>query len=156
MPWIQHFSRSDIKNGTHYDPGQNTVLITITDIGTEHVIPTYKFAAVYPFTFEDTEDETSDQSITQEQAEIIAKILRLAYEENMNVAINCIAGLCRSSAVAVAGQQIGFQLEDKVRMPNSLVKKKVYTALGLYFDPTKSPFNLPDPYGILYEPKDYD
>ncbi len=150
MPWIQHFSRSDIKNGTHYEPGDNTVLIQIKDCDEDFVKPKRRFVNIIKFEFEDVEDETNPNSITDHDAKLIAMVLRDAYEKNRNVIVHCVAGLCRSSAVAVAGHQIGFNLEDKVRRPNALVKRKVFQALGLYFNPNESPFKtIPDPYGIM-------
>jgi predicted protein tyrosine phosphatase len=150
MPWIQHFGRSDIKNGTHYEPGDNTVLIQIKDYNENFVEPKCRFVDIVKFEFEDVEDETNPNSITDHDAKLIATVLRSAYEQNQNVIVHCVVGLCRSSAVAVAGHLIGFDLEDKVRLPNILVMKKVFQALGLYFDPNESSFKtIPDPYDIM-------
>jgi hypothetical protein len=152
MPWIQHFSRSDIQNGDHYAPVDNAVLIQIKDVDAHatFVKPKLTFGETYQFSFEDTEDETNQHCISDLDATQIAEILRNAYANQQNVIVHCLAGLCRSSAVAVAGAEIGFHLPDKVRMPNALVKKKVFQKLGLYFDPAESPFKtMPDPYGIM-------
>lgn len=142
MPWIQHFSRLDIQDGMHYDPGQNTVLIQIADASyfindptsRNFVIPKYKFHSVHQFAFDDIDDAEISSSITDEQAKKIASILRECYAQNLNVMVHCKAGLCRSSAVAIAGMKIGFVLEDKTRIPNKLVLLKIAKELGVYVD----------------------
>lgn len=152
MPWIQHFSQYDVQNGFHYAPGINTILIQIKDVGPEYefIVPKYEFIKTFQFEFEDTEDICAVGHISDSDAESIAVILREAYAANHNVLVHCVAGLCRSSAVAVAGKYIGFELEDRLRLPNSLVYSKVMTALGLSFDPNKSAFLCGhDPYGMF-------
>lgn len=151
MPWIQHYSRADIKNGKHPDPGTNTVLIQIRggDDDYEFVKPKHRFVNTVKFEFDDVEDPTDPNCITDHDAKLIAKILVDSLEQDRNVIVHCYAGLCRSSAVAVVGYQLGFDLENKTRIPNTLVKKKLSQALGLWYDPTESPFNLEDPYFLL-------
>jgi predicted protein tyrosine phosphatase len=132
MPWIQHFSRADIRDGLHYAPNQNTVLIQIKEATHgEFVVPKYKFSQVYQFAFDDVSSPVDPWAITDEQARDIARILRNSYSCAQNIIVHCQAGLCRSSAVAVAGKYIGFQLEDKTRIPNVLVQSKIMKALGI-------------------------
>jgi hypothetical protein len=158
MPWIQHYSQYDIENGLHPRTGDNTILIQIKDYAEPYALnsepfikPAAEFVRTYRFLFDDTEDEKDPNAITDHAAKLLGMILRSAYAEGRNVMVHCVAGLCRSAAVAVAGHQIGFDLEDKIRMPNTLVKKKIFQALGLYFDPTESPFATDDRFGIMKE-----
>lgn len=131
MPWIQHFSRFDISTGQHYDPGTNTILISITDANNSFVTPKYKFVNTAKYQFEDTENKDDWDCITERDAKSIADVLRYQFSQGRNIIVNCEAGLCRASAVAVAGQQIGFTLEDKVRLPNRLVLRMVLEQLGV-------------------------
>lgn len=158
MPWIQHYSQHDVENGFHPRTGDNTILIQIKDYAEVYALnsepfikPAAEFVRTYRFLFDDTEDEKDPNGITDHAAKLLGMILRSSYAEGLNVMAHCVAGLCRSAAVAVAGYQIGFDLEDKIRMPNTLVKKKIFQALGLYFDPAESPFATDDRFGIMKE-----
>jgi predicted protein tyrosine phosphatase len=158
MPSIQHYSQHDIENGLHPRTGDNTILIQIKDYAEVYALnsepfikPAAEFVRTYRFLFDDTEDEKDPNGITDHDAKLLGMILRSSYAEGLNVMVHCVAGLCRSAAVAVAGHQIGFDLEDKIRMPNTLVKKKIFQALGLYFDPVESPFATDDRFSIMKE-----
>lgn len=140
-PWIQHFSEAEIVDGLHYAVDHKTVLIQIRDHDHRFVLPKYEFSSVHQFVFDDVTDETDPNCIKHHQASIIAMILQSAYANNQNVLVHCYAGLCRSSAVAICGQRVGFALEDKVRWPNSLVELRIKTALGLAINPSTSMFN---------------
>lgn len=145
MPWIQHFSKSDVVTGHVYDPTvRPTILIQIKDHHDTFGKPFHNFVDVWQFDFDDIEDESEPYAITDEQAKLLADVLRNALKADHNVAVHCAAGICRSSAVAVVGQMIGFDLEDKPRVPNTLVKKKLMMELGLSFDPNDSPFAFID------------
>lgn len=144
VPWIQHYSEYDIQHGFHEEIGANTSLIRIKDTDQKEFLPVAReedFVSIYEFTFDDVEDEKYGTVISDEQAFEIAKILRTSYALRENVIVHCYAGLCRSSAVAVCGEMIGFTLEDKQRIPNTLVKTKVMKALGIAIDATTSVFN---------------
>lgn len=140
MPWIQHFSEDDVVRGIHYAPENNTVLIQICDHDHYFVDPMYTFQEEHQFVFDDVTDESNEFCISDEQAKDIANALRDAYSKNRNVIVHCYAGLCRSSAVAICGQYIGFRLEDKIRWPNSLVELRVKTALGVSINEHTSVF----------------
>jgi predicted protein tyrosine phosphatase len=143
-PWIQHYSQYDVEHGFHEDIGENTVLIRIKDVDQTVFPPVARadeFVSIYEFTFDDVEDEKYGTVISDEQAMELAKILRLSYAIKENAIVHCYAGLCRSSAVAVCGELIGFKLEDKQRIPNTLVKTKVMKALGIAIDATTSVFS---------------
>lgn len=144
VPWIQHYSQSEVTFGVHQYIGGNTSLIRIKDVDQTEFPPVAKadeFVSIYEFTFDDVEDEKYGTVISDEQAFEIAKILRTSYALKENIIVHCYAGLCRSSAVAVCGEMIGFTLEDKQRIPNTLVKTKVMKALGIAIDSTTSVFN---------------
>ena len=72
MPWIQNVAYIDIKNGAHYDPGPNNLLIQIVDCGMEFPEPKYKFNSVHQFEFLDLERDDycikPEMKITDDQA----------------------------------------------------------------------------------------
>lgn len=127
--FIENASRFDVTTGFHSDPGPNAMLIQITDLNTEHPKPILPFKEVWGFHFEDIEEDTPE-AISQKQADEIGALLRRAKENHMNVIVHCHAGLCRSGAVAECGIFLGFNPPDRLRMPNTLVKKKIMRALG--------------------------
>ena len=133
MPWIQHFSRQDIIEGTHYDPRNDTVLIQIRggDSDEDFPVPKYQFVETFRFEFEDIEGITDPNCISDEQAVMLVDVLRAALENNLNVIVHCYAGLCRSSAVAIVGKDMGFDLDDKTRLPNQLVMHKMFLAANM-------------------------
>ena len=85
-------------------------------------------------------DEDNPEAITDFQAQELAEVLRNAYSKGYNVVCHCYAGLCRSGAVVEAGVFIGFNPPDKVRLPNDLVLKKLYKALGAESTPKRYDF----------------
>lgn len=127
--FIENASRFDIGTAMHADAGVNSMLIQISDIISEHPTPLKKFKEVHQFNFEDIEED-EEWAISDEQAQEIANLLRRAYENNMNVIVHCHAGLCRSGAVVECGIFLGFNPPDRLRLPNTLVKKKIMKALG--------------------------
>jgi predicted protein tyrosine phosphatase len=48
----------------------------------------------------------------------------------MNVVVHCMAGLCRSGAVAEVGVMMGFDDTERFRSPNLMVKHSLMRALG--------------------------
>lgn len=136
--WIANFSKANIKAGLHFAPNNNTILIQIQDAFDFHFVKSpyqNEFVEVYQFNFWDEEDGTQPQSITDEQAALIAKALRDAYNNQYNVVVHCHAGICRSGAVAEAGVLLGFTVPDGLnkRIPNVLVFNKVRKALGILY-----------------------
>ncbi len=125
MPFIQNVSFDDVRKAWHYDPNERGVLISIVDPDMEHPVPKYPFdpGLVFRFKFLDIEDDNKD-AITKEQAESIWNILETAKNENRNVIVHCVAGICRSGAVAEAAiAGLGFQDTETRRIPNIRVKK---------------------------------
>ena len=106
------------------------MLIQISDLLSEHPTPKMKFKEVHGFKFEDIEED-EEWAISDEQAQEIAGLLRRAKEQHMNVIVHCHAGLCRSGAVVECGLLLGFNPPDKIRIPNTLVKKKNHEGPGV-------------------------
>ena len=129
-------------------PHENTVYIQITDPGYAFEPMKNNFAEIHRFEFLDDEFEGvgHENSITDEQADALAKILRGAQEKQQNVIVSCHAGLCRSGAITeIMVSQFGYKPGPGVRSPNLLVRNKIMKSLGLEYDPEFSPFNKYDP-----------
>ena len=144
MPWIQHYSEDDVVRGLHPAIDDKAVLIQICDHGHYFVEPRHHFSSAHQFVFDDVTHDDDPTCIKQYQANVIAAILRSAYANDQDVIVHCYAGLCRSSAVALCGKYIGFDLEDKIRWPNSLVELRVKTALGVAINAQTSVFGESD------------
>ncbi len=140
MPFITNVSRFDITQGWHEDAGTNSVLIQIIDEREGFPVPKYSFKETYQLIFDDVEDEDNPESITDLQAQGIAFILQSALSKGQNIVCHCHAGLCRSGAVVEVGVAMGFNPPDRVRIPNTLVKKKLMQVLGMDISPTNSVF----------------
>jgi len=145
-PWIQNVSLSDVKKGHHIDAGINSMLIQIVDPAMEFPTPSYPFKEVHQFEFLDIEEDgmtnfgdgkmvdVSEFAITQAQADQIVELLQRAFENRTNVVVHCVAGVCRSGAVAEVGVMMGFRDTEAFRSPNLLVKHKMMKALGWTYD----------------------
>jgi protein tyrosine phosphatase len=144
MPFIENISRLDAREGFHKDPGENSMLIQITDVHIDDCpAPKYPFKHIHRFAFLDVEKDDSmfeEYGIKEDQAEDIARLLKFALEEDANVIVHCMMGLCRSGAVVDAGVALGFTDTFRVRKPNLTVKHMVMKDLGLAYDPEKSAF----------------
>lgn len=138
--FIENASRFDIATGFHADPGPNAMLIQITDVNSDFVTPKYEFREVAQFRFDDVEDPNDPGAITDDDAAKITDLLLKAKRENMNVIVHCFAGLCRSGVVAEVGIILGFNPPDRIRIPNTLVKKKVMECLGYDINEKTSAF----------------
>ncbi len=136
MPWIENVSLANIKSGQHYAAGENAMLIQIVDPAMFFPKPLHKFKEVHQFEFLDLEpselryNELAEFAITNEQASQIVSLLRYALDNDMNVVVHCVAGICRSGAVAEIGVVLGFEDTRNFRNPNLLVKRKLLSALG--------------------------
>lgn len=129
-------------------PHENTIYIQITDPCCAFEPMKNNFAEIHRFEFldDDLEGDGHEFSITDEQAEELAKILRQASQDRKNVIVSCHAGLCRSGAVTeIMVSQFGYTPGPGVRSPNLLVMNKIMRSLGLSYDPNFSPFNNYDP-----------
>lgn len=130
--WIQNVSKEAIRVGRHFDCGENSMLIAMLDPLEAFPRPYHTFKEVHQFEFHDVEvDDGCFVAISDEDAATIAALLKRALEDKMQVVAHCHAGLCRSGAVAEVGIMMGFTDTNAVRMPNSLVKRKLLNALGM-------------------------
>ncbi len=138
MPWIQNVSLSDVRKGHHIRVGENAMLIQIVDPDMEHPEPAHNFKETHQFKFLDL--EKSDDCINDawkvqdEQAAQLVELLEHALEKRMDVVVHCVAGVCRSGAVAEVGVMMGFDDTEAFRSPNLLVKHKMMRVLGWLYD----------------------
>lgn len=132
-PWIQNVARIDIAKGNHPDPGENSVLIQITDPGMYFPKPAFSFKKVYQFSFYDVEKHDIIDGCSQDQADQLVEILRMAFAKRMNVIVHCTAGICRSGAVCEIGVMMGFTDTKAWRQPNLLVKELMMRRLGWWY-----------------------
>lgn len=132
-PWIENIAAIDVSTGYHFDAGENSMLISIADPRGWRPAAKCEFKERHDFTFLDAEDSDGfpeSEKISDEQAKQLADLLKHALENNMNVIVHCVAGMCRSGAVAEVGIMMGFADTGKFRQPNLRVKKKMIDALS--------------------------
>jgi predicted protein tyrosine phosphatase len=143
MPWIENVAAADVPMRFHHEAGPNSMLIQIMDPApTWWPTPAHEFKEVHRFEFMDVErdDKWPDEAkITPAQAEEIVRLLKHALENRMNVVVHCMAGLCRSGAVAEVGVMMGFEDTERFRSPNLLVKHSLMKALDWTYDANEKP-----------------
>lgn len=136
--FIQNVSMEFVKQGFHYDAGENSMLIQIVDPAYTFPTPKKTFKETHQFEFLDIEKDEGNGMWefrpTQEQANELVALLHRARENRMNVIVHCHAGLCRSGAVAEIGVIMGFDDTETVRLPNTLLKGLMMKTLGLSYD----------------------
>lgn len=129
--FIQNISMADVIKGNHHFEPDNTVLIQIQDYGSwQFAKPAKDFLGVYQFAFDDHDDPLRKTNINDDQARDIAEIMIECYKNNVSIVVHCHAGICRSGAVAEAGIVLGFEDRSTHRIPNVLVKNKLFKQLG--------------------------
>jgi predicted protein tyrosine phosphatase len=146
MPWIQNVSLSDVRKGNHIRVGENAMLIQIVDPDMEHPTPAHTFKEVHKFKFLDIEEDgmtnfgdgemvdVSELAVKDQDAEQLVGLLQHALDQRMDVVVHCVAGVCRSGAVAEVGVMLGFDDAEAFRSPNLLVKHKMMRKLGWTYD----------------------
>jgi predicted protein tyrosine phosphatase len=143
MPFIENVAAADIPTRYHHDAGDNSMLIQIMDpCPSWWPNPAHKFKEIHKFEFLDAEDKDGfpdEAKISDEQANEIVKLLQHAFENNMNVVVHCMAGICRSGAVVEVGVMMGFTPADRTRIPNLRVKHKMMKAMGWAYDENEQP-----------------
>jgi protein-tyrosine phosphatase len=133
MPWIENVAAADISKGFHHNCGPNSMLISITDPAGWRPEAKHQFKERHNFEFLDAEDEDGfpdEAKISNAQAEQIVTLLQRALENRMNVVVHCMAGICRSGAIAEVGVMMGFNDCEKYRQPNLRVKHRLMKQLG--------------------------
>ena len=135
MSWILNCSRAAVERGEHAYEANNTWLIQISDPdnypGAKFVTPKFQFDRVLQLRFDDTENSDNPNSINAHEVEEISEFLKDARAQNKNVVVHCVAGICRSGAVAEVGVMMGFQDLGTHRIPNQLVKKRLRLELNI-------------------------
>ena len=143
MPYIENVAAADIPMRFHHDAGENSMLIQIMDPAPSWwPNPAHQFKEAHKFEFLDAEDKDGfpdECKISDEQAVEIVGLLKRALADNMNVVVHCMAGLCRSGAVAEVGIMMGFQDTERTRIPNLRVKHKMMKSLGWTYDENEQP-----------------
>lgn len=132
-PWIENVAAVDVSQGFHHDCGSNSMLIQIRDPHTTWwPTPRYNFQEVHQFEFLDAEWDDGfpeEDKIQADQAKAIVALLQHALDNHMNVVVHCMAGICRSGAVAEVGVMLGFRDAGRMRIPNLRVKKMLMQEL---------------------------
>ena len=152
MPWIQNIALADITKKHHIAVNDNSMLIQIVDPGMEFPKALHGFNETYQFQFLDLEenDPWGDEfKITDEQAAELVELLKRALGYKMDVVVHCVAGVCRSGAVAEVGIMMGFKDTETYRSPNLMVKHKMMKYLGWTYDEN-------EPHTINGAPFEYD
>ncbi len=143
MPWIENVAAADVPMRYHHEAGENSMLIQIMDpCPSWWPTPAHNFKEAHRFEFLDAEDSDrfpEEALISDAQAEEIVGLLKKALDNNMNVVVHCMAGLCRSGAVAEVGVMMGFGDTERTRIPNIRVKHKMMKALGWTYDENEKP-----------------
>jgi predicted protein tyrosine phosphatase len=138
MPWIENVAAADVPMRWHHEAGENSMLIQIMDPASSWwPTPAHDFKETHCFEFLDAEDKDGvpdEAKISDEQAAEIVRLLQHALNKKMNVVVHCLAGLCRSGAVAEVGMMMGFQDCERTRIPNLRVKQKLMKQLGWTYD----------------------
>lgn len=143
-PWIANYSLKDVQRGLHFDPGPNSMLIQIVDPCMEFPVPSFTFKEVHKFEFLDLEEKDGlahEFKISRMQAAALVSLLQQALDKEMNVIVHCVAGVCRSGAVAEVGTIMGFRDRGVYRSPNLMVKHYMLRYLGLTYD-ANEPFSV--------------
>jgi predicted protein tyrosine phosphatase len=143
MPWIENVAAADVPMRFHHEAGENSMLIQIMDPASSWwPNPAHDFKETHRFEFLDAEDRDGfpdETKISDTQAQEIVDLLKHALENNMNVVVHCMAGLCRSGAVAEVGVMMGFADAERTRIPNIRVKHMMMKVLGWTYDADEKP-----------------
>jgi protein tyrosine phosphatase len=155
--WIENIGAADCQQGFHYDCGENSMLIQISDPDSKDCElyttawfpePHHKFKEVHQFMFLDIEGDSPHAEkwgCTDAHAAELVRLLQHALDTRMNVVVHCFAGICRSGAVVEVGVMMGFIPTERGRIPNTRVKTKMMKVLGLTYDsaPNVEPSPMP-------------
>lgn len=137
MSWIKNVSYYDVKNGNYPRDTNNTVHISIVDPDMDFPISPDTFMEVHRYKFLDVEkdyDCPNEFKISDEQAKSIVEVLQRCLDNNINVVVNCVAGINRSGAVTEVGVMMGFSDTGAHRGYNCFVKYQLMKVLGWTYD----------------------
>lgn len=141
----ENVSGLDVLQGNHISVHCSpTYLIQISDVCKRQPIPKYEedFKCILCLNFDDVEDENNKFCISDNQAQQIADFILKAKADNADIVVHCLAGICRSGAVVEAAMSVGYtDAVNRLRIPNTLVKRKVMQCLGTYITPKTSMFS---------------
>jgi predicted protein tyrosine phosphatase len=137
--WIINLPLKDVATGSHLNPGDNAMLIQITDPDKDPPRPVATFKEIHQFRFLDAEDYNAakygeENLISDEQAHELVRLLQHAIDNEMNVIVHCHAGRCRSGAVTEVGVVMGLEDTGRIRQPNMRVKRKMIRSLKWGYD----------------------
>ena len=143
MPWIENVAAADVPMRYHHEAGENSMLIQIMDpCSSRWPTPAHTFKEAHRFEFLDADSGFPEEAlISDAQAQEIVGLLQHELDNKMNVVVHCMAGLCRSGAVAEVGVMMGFGDTERTRIPNIRVKHKMMKALGWTYDENEKPDN---------------
>lgn len=126
-PYIRHISKREAQRYGVPD-GANYLQIVDPDMD-EYAVRGHCRKVCLKFLDVDT---LGDGHITDEQAGIIIQFLKESLEEGKPVIVSCIAGVCRSVAIAQVGEMMGFYYDTELQgiiAPNIAVKNILLTKL---------------------------
>lgn len=143
--WIQNVPMYEVIEGSHINPGPNSMLIQIVDPDMDFPKPAFQlFKEVRQFKFLDIDArydyhngeliDMGKSMISQTQADQLVHALKFALAQKMNVIVHCHMGVCRSGAVCEVGVMMGFEDTDRYRAPNIMVKGRMLKTLGWSYD----------------------
>jgi len=139
MPRIENVSYADILKGNYQNDPLKSLLIQIVDPYMDFPSPPQWFTQHLRFRFMDLSDPGEDDinlsnMLNQTDADLIANVLKVCLEGDLNVTVHCVAGLSRSGAVAEVGEIMGFEYIGRTKIPNVHVKSLLLKELGLSYD----------------------
>lgn len=101
------------------------ILISISDPYTMQPKIQAKFAKIHYFNFLDEIDiKYGDFLFVEDDAIVLAEIIRDAKEKKQNIWVHCQAGICRSGAIVEILSRLGWEIIEEMcnkRVPNPLV-----------------------------------
>ena len=123
-------------NGDFRQMPENTILIQFADPDKEFPRVPRGFTEIHQFKCWDVTDgdpkwdQLKDGAFTVEQANQLAHVLVNAWENEYNVLVHCVAGLCRSGAVVeILVSVFKYTAMHNNRIPNFRVRRMIEDAL---------------------------
>ena len=115
---------------------ENTILIQFADPDKEFPRVPREFTEIHQFKCWDVTDtdpkweQLKASAFSADQAKQLALILVHAWEQNQNVLVHCVAGLCRSGAVVeILVSAFKYTAMHNNRIPNFRIRRMLEAAL---------------------------